>query len=1790
MKKHTKTSNTKKIYCILTFLLLAAWGVRAMLPPFMAVFSGEPTLSVLELKSNGIELLLDFDSAIDEYTLTIDDLAAIAVSAVPTDAGALVEVVLNGERFSNHSLVTPSEGENLLAVEVSVGSQTKAYTIHLTTPVIPVIENFFTWDNTSTYFVLTDRFYNGDPSNDESYYRHKELGGGVATFHGGDIKGLTQKLDYLDDLGINAIWITAPYEQIHGWVSGKDDKFPHYAFHGYYTQDWTYMDKNMGTIEEFRTFVDEAHQRGIRIVMDIVLNHSGYNTIEDMLTYDFGKTTVTEHGWKGNNSDWGSNHDVSDYESDKWGNWWSGWARAFDGKFGFGVPGGSDLTLSLAGLPDIMTEKTNSVAIPAFLKKKWQMESGNTPWMLPSAANLRGDNLGAPADYIIKWLSAWVREFGIDGFRCDTAKHLELNRWKQLKNAAVAALNEWRADKTKSAGSPAKEWADAFWMTGECFGHKLALNSTYYTEGGFDSMINFSFNGNSGGSGSTPSVGDWSTYANTINTNSNSYNVLSYVSSHDTGLHRPSDMKNVGTMLLLMPGGIQLFYGDETGRKKAYENCGDVDMMTRGDMNWEAVDGDVNAHWKRVGKFRRRNPAVGAGIQKELGDNAYGRTYTNGSYSNAVAIKLNTSAGTSCTLNVDGIFADGTTVQDGYNTANTAKVSGGKVTLIASGTVVLLERATGGGVTPPPATAPVVTANPGSSSFDDNVTVSLSVTPSTAIYYTTDGSIPSVASSVYTSPLTFSETTTLRTYAEKNGKSGVKEFMYTKGNTPPIPPVSGKSLETTYYATNPGGKVGANKTINIVVNNGVSSSALSNWTANELIAQSAARDICQVFRGGHEYPLYDTYGLYAAWDDTYLYVGWQLVNVINEGVGDAAKPYQADIRQMLVFDLDPEQSCEGVLEGEKGETIWDDGCGQKYNTFANGMDAAILFSSKPTNGTPGIFLPKEDGTFSYKPDYCLALEKNSYGYADGLLPSITRVYGIKEYAFDPILLAGESDFTDLMIGHEKASDTFYEMKIPLAKLGITKSYIESSGIGIMHISTQGQSAIGSIPYDPTVYDHASEPYSKDNSSSMEKEDMDIFTYNMARVGKLSAGGGSIPVPTIPVVASSLPNNSVFDASPLSLTLTVTGNQVTVAKYTTDGSEPDDANGISFTNGQAIQVNTSAIAEGAYLTLRLYAKNANGTTTQTYKYKHQKIIPPETDNYTVYFKPGAGWTTPSLYAYNGEGDSADKVLGEWPGKQMGAASTDGWYTLTLPEKATSATRVIFYSSATNRHPADGQPGIELSFAGKSGWYDLATKNWSVSEPAEPETPLISENFNSLTLYQVMVSSFQDGTSCGYGQGYGPSHHNGDLRGVINALDYIKGLGVNALWMTPIFDSTGGNGGGLLNSTGYFCTDYFNVDPKFGTKEDFKELVRKAHEKGLYVILDGVFGHHGGNAKASPSGKYPSGSANPVAYPGSLDFYKEVATYWINEYEVDGWRLDQCYQVNQNGHNYWKEIREAVEATCDSRKSQGKKWGVLGYMVGEDWDGNASVIQGRTYGGDGLRSAFDFPGRYALVNTIAKAESDAGGNDVSSLAYVYKTPSEKGYSHSKGVYPNLFITNHDVWRFGNLIRGKYGYGKENDAYWRRHKTAIAALAAYSGPVTLYYGDEIGDMADCWNGSGGCGANVAGDNCARTNGQISGLNAQQQDLHDWVAKVMKIRKEHPACWRGNNALKRQSEGILANLKHDSATGDKILFVLSNRTDNSLVTVDCGGSLEDLITGEVISGSIIPVEGLSARFFKVK
>ncbi len=505
----------------------------------------------------------------------------------------------------------------------------------------------FTWAGATVYFVLTDRFNNGDTSNDNSYGRAKDGKGEIGTWHGGDLKGLTAKLDYIASLGATAIWISPPVEQVHGWVSGNGGEYPSYAYHGYWALDFTRLDKNFGTEDEMKAFVDGAHQRGIRVLFDVVLNHPGYATGADLLSYlpevfkdgtgDAFKAFTPPSG-----RGYDAFNDLVDYSSTKWVNWWSPtWIRA--GFPGFDPGGNTDLTSQLSFLPDFKTETSGAAGIPTLLKRKT-----DTAAVEVAGAGVR--------QYLIKWQTDWVRKFGVDGFRCDTAKNVELDSWAALKTAAGAQLAAWKADPANAARKLPDDSGNApFWMTGEVYGHGVTKDD-YYLSGKFDSLINFNFQTQLIAAVKTQSLvgaqaaldGMYATIAGLVATDP-SFDVLSYISSHDTDLffgylsQDAAKMRQAGTALLLTPGGAQVFYGDESGRKPGTSD--DRGQNTRSDMNFDgAADQTILAHWQKLGQFRKKHAAVGAGVHTKLaspaGTYAFSRKLSAGGIADAVVVAI----------------------------------------------------------------------------------------------------------------------------------------------------------------------------------------------------------------------------------------------------------------------------------------------------------------------------------------------------------------------------------------------------------------------------------------------------------------------------------------------------------------------------------------------------------------------------------------------------------------------------------------------------------------------------------------------------------------------------------------------------------------------------------------------------------------------------------------------------------------------------------------------------------------------------------------------------------------------------------------------------------------------------------------------------------------------------------------------------------------------------------------------------------------------------------------------
>jgi len=229
----------------------------------------------------------------------------------------------------------------------------------------------FDWDEARIYFMLTDRFYNGDVSNDNpnrEYYDkdHPE------SYHGGDFAGVTKKLDYLDDLGINTIWITPIVDNIDWDLRyGKDGS--QYGYHGYWAKNFEKLDEHLGDMAAFHKLIDEAHKRGIKIMVDVVLNHPGYGMEP------------------------GASSDVTNFPT-------NAERQVFDGMIRENPVDGDDLRMSLSGLPDFKTEEA---AVREQLVK-WQ-----TDWIKRSKTK-KGNT--------------------IDYFRVDTVKHVDSTTWKSFKN------------------------------------------------------------------------------------------------------------------------------------------------------------------------------------------------------------------------------------------------------------------------------------------------------------------------------------------------------------------------------------------------------------------------------------------------------------------------------------------------------------------------------------------------------------------------------------------------------------------------------------------------------------------------------------------------------------------------------------------------------------------------------------------------------------------------------------------------------------------------------------------------------------------------------------------------------------------------------------------------------------------------------------------------------------------------------------------------------------------------------------------------------------------------------------------------------------------------------------------------------------------------------------------------------------------------------------------------------------------------------------------------------------
>lgn len=343
--------------------------------------------------------------------------------------------------------------------------------------------------------------------------------------------------------------------------------------------------------------------------------------------------------------------------------------------------------------------------------------------------------------------------------------------------------------------------------------------------------------------------------------------------------------------------------------------------------------------------------------------------------------------------------------------------------------------------------------------------------------------------------------------------------------------VTEKLVETrAYYSTNAGDGVGRKATIKI-------DGEFNDWTEDMMVSTCGANDIATAFHGSHENCVLDMYALYAAWDDNNLYLAWQMCNTgdtwAREGDGPLTDGGRiGNVPFIVTLSVDPASvGMNGKIAG--AGSIWVDNKPEMGVQFASHIDHIIMLSGK-VGGNPGCSMftaSNANGDASYADAYCKNISTLGITYAmkEGFHPShLWRQKTVAEWADAETLISDPSVINNIyeaenydnllatpypstLKPHDTKFDSFYEMQIPLKVLGINTEWLEANGIGVRVVATRGESGIDCIPFDPSMVDNVFEKYGSDSSTSHEKDDIDLITYELASVGKMRTGSVS-PLP------------------------------------------------------------------------------------------------------------------------------------------------------------------------------------------------------------------------------------------------------------------------------------------------------------------------------------------------------------------------------------------------------------------------------------------------------------------------------------------------------------------------------------------------------------------------------------------------------------------------------------------------------------------------------------------------------
>ncbi|MFD9659036.1 pullulanase-type alpha-1,6-glucosidase [Streptomyces mirabilis] len=475
------------------------------------------------------------------------------------------------------------------------------------------------------YFVMPDRFANGDTSNDRGGLTGSRLATGYdptdkGFYQGGDLKGLTRKLDYIKGLGTTAIWMAPIFKNQAVQGTGSNASA---GYHGYWITDFTQVDPHFGTNKDLATLISKAHAKGMKVFFDVITNHTA-----DVVDYEGKSYGYLSKGAFPYLTKDGKPFDDADYA---------------DGKKTFPAV----TTASFPKTPTVPADKAN-VKVPSWLNDPTMYHNrGDSTYAGENATygDFSGlDDLWTERPEVVSGMERiyekWVRDFGVDGFRIDTVKHVDMEFWTQWATALDAYA--------------AKRGRKNFFMFGEVYSADTSITSPYVTQGRLDATLDFPFQdaarsyASQGGSAKKLASVFGDDYKYTTD-KANAYEQVTFLGNHDMGrigyflnqdnpkatdaeLVKKDELAN--ELMFLSRGNPVVYYGDEQGftgaggdkdarqtmfASKVADYLDDDELGTDRTHASDAYDTSAPLYKEiaALSKLRKDNPALADGVQTE---------------------------------------------------------------------------------------------------------------------------------------------------------------------------------------------------------------------------------------------------------------------------------------------------------------------------------------------------------------------------------------------------------------------------------------------------------------------------------------------------------------------------------------------------------------------------------------------------------------------------------------------------------------------------------------------------------------------------------------------------------------------------------------------------------------------------------------------------------------------------------------------------------------------------------------------------------------------------------------------------------------------------------------------------------------------------------------------------------------------------------------------------------------------------------------------------------------------